>query len=71
MNVLYPIAQYSIYIVMAISVIAAIGVVTLGNLFYAAVALVVVLVGTERRGRLGSPGLLDFRHVYPLRELYR
>lgn len=46
MEVLYSIARCSIYFVMAIAVIAAFCVVTLGNLFYAAIGLVVVLAGT-------------------------
>lgn len=45
MNTLYLIAQIGVYVVMAISVFAAIGAVSLPNIFHAALALIVTLVG--------------------------
>lgn len=45
METLVPFVKIGLYVLMALSVIAAVGVVTLTNIFYAALALVAVLVG--------------------------
>lgn len=45
MSILYTFAQIGIYTVMAVSVLAAIGAVTLPNIFHAALALIGTLLG--------------------------
>ena len=46
MESLHSVVQIILYVVMALTVLAAVGVVLLSNIFYAALALVAVLIGT-------------------------
>ena len=46
MEVLVPLAKTAVYLMMALTALAAIGVVLLGNIFYAALCLTAVLIGT-------------------------